>query len=69
MYLCTVCPSSKPFHKVTYYIKWVTTSWTDGTVCISEEKKISSIIAIQTINILSWTMVGHPVFWFSEMVI
>ena len=25
----TVCPeSSDPFYKVTYYIKWVTTSWT-----------------------------------------
>ena len=22
--------SSDPFHIVTYYIKWVTTSWTDG---------------------------------------
>ena len=30
--LRTVCPrSSDPFHIVTYYIKWVTTSWTDGT--------------------------------------
>ena len=27
----TVCPrSSYPFDVVTYYIKWVTTSWTDG---------------------------------------
>ena len=27
----TVCPrSSDPFCIVTYYIKWVTTSWTDG---------------------------------------
>ena len=27
----TVCPrSSDPFYVVTYYIKWVTTSWTDG---------------------------------------
>ena len=26
---CTVCPgSSDPFYVVTYYIKWVTTSWT-----------------------------------------
>ena len=26
---CTVCPgSSDPFYIVTYYIKWVTTSWT-----------------------------------------
>ena len=28
----TVCPrSSDPFHVVTYYIKWVITSWTDST--------------------------------------
>ena len=27
----TVCPrSSDPFYKVTYYIKWVTTSWTES---------------------------------------
>ena len=27
----TVCPrSSDPFYTVTYYIKWITTSWTDG---------------------------------------
>ena len=27
----TVCPrSSDPFYIVTYCIKWVTTSWTDG---------------------------------------
>ena len=29
--LATICPgSSDPFFIVTYYIKWVTTSWTDG---------------------------------------
>ena len=29
----TVCPrSSEPFYKVSYYIKWVTTSWTHSTV-------------------------------------
>ena len=28
---CTMCPkSSDPIYVVTYYIKWVTTSWTDG---------------------------------------
>ena len=28
-YYITVCPrSSDPFYIVTYYIKWVTTSWT-----------------------------------------
>ena len=31
--LHTVCPgSSDPFYIVTYYIKWVTTSWTDSIV-------------------------------------
>ena len=34
--LHTVCPrSSDPFYIVTYYIKWVTTSWTDGIVQLS----------------------------------
>ena len=29
----TVCPrSSDPFYVVTYHIKWVTTSWTDGNI-------------------------------------
>ena len=28
----TVCPrSSDPFCVVTYFMKWVATSWTDGT--------------------------------------
>ena len=32
-----MCPrSSEPFYTVTYYIKWVTTSWTDG---ISQAKR------------------------------
>ena len=27
----TICPrSSAPFYIVTYYMKWVATSWTDG---------------------------------------
>ena len=31
MGLDTVCPrSSDQFYIVTYYMKWVTTSWTDG---------------------------------------
>ena len=29
-YIYTVCPSD-PFYTVTYYIKWVTTSWTYST--------------------------------------
>ena len=32
MFPCTICPrSSDPFYKVSYYIKWVTTSWTHST--------------------------------------
>ena len=32
LYVDTVCPgSSDPFYIVTYYIKWVTTSWTHST--------------------------------------
>ena len=31
--LNTVCPkSSDPFHIVSYYIKWVTTSWTHSII-------------------------------------
>ena len=31
--MCTVCPgSSDPFYIVSYYIKWVTTSWTYSMV-------------------------------------
>ena len=32
---CTVCPgSSKPFYIVSYYIKWVTTSWIHSTMVL-----------------------------------
>ena len=32
-YVCTVCPrSNDPFYIVSYYIRWLTTSWTDGIV-------------------------------------
>ena len=35
-----VCPrSSDPFYVVTYYLKWVTTSWTDGIKTIRERSK------------------------------
>ena len=34
----TVCPrNSDPFYIITYYINWVTTSWTDG-IFISLDK-------------------------------
>ena len=34
--ILTVCPrSSDPFYIVTYYIKWVTTSWTGGSRSIN----------------------------------
>ena len=30
-YMSTVCPKScNPFYIVNYYIKWITTSWTDS---------------------------------------
>ena len=36
----TVCPrSSGPFYVVTYYIKWVTTSWTHSTLLYYNSKK------------------------------
>ena len=34
---CTACQrSSTPLYIVTYYIKWVTTSWTDGMIIYRE---------------------------------
>ena len=35
---CTVCPgSSDPFDIVSYYIKWVTTSWTHGNFLLGQK--------------------------------
>ena len=37
----TVCPrSNDPFYIVTYYIKWVTTSWTDGILNAVRQKRL-----------------------------
>ena len=34
----TVCPrSNDPFYIVSYYIKWVTTSWTDGSILMDTQ--------------------------------
>ena len=42
-YIHTVCPrSSDPFYIVSYYIKWVTASWTYRN--LSEKKRIKSSI-------------------------
>ena len=44
-YICcsrkvTVCPkSSDPFHIISYYIKWVTTSWTHSTLNATRPQK------------------------------
>ena len=39
----TMCPrSSDPFYKVTYYIKWVTTSWIDSNVYMQEQHQGST---------------------------
>ena len=40
----TVCPrSSYPFYIVTYYINWVTTSWTYSTFSIRIESELCAI--------------------------
>ena len=48
----TVCPwSSDPFYIVTYYMKWETTSWTDGKInrtWIRQSRKINQPIGIQS---------------------
>ena len=37
----TVCPrSSDPFQIVTYYIKWVTTSWTDSILTVLQGQNV-----------------------------
>ena len=39
----TICPrSSAPFYIVSYYIKWVTTSWTHS-IYLKQEKKVYKI--------------------------
>ena len=38
----TVCPrSSDKFYIVTYYIKWVTTSWTNDSVMVNRQWNIA----------------------------
>ena len=38
----TACPKSiDPFYTVTYFLKWVTTSWTDGNANVQSLKLIS----------------------------
>ena len=50
----TLCPkSSDPFYIVTYYIKWVTTHWTDGTVAEGSARKVEKVID----NMLIWRTV------------
>ena len=39
-HLYTVCPgSSDPFYMVSYYIKWVTTSWTHSNILTAAKKR------------------------------
>ena len=47
IFLLTVCPrSSAPFYIVTYYIKWVTTSWTDGIISYGDKYCLKDRILI-----------------------
>ena len=43
----TVCPRSKdPFYVVTYYIKWITTSWTHSTKAFFDDLKVNKEIKL-----------------------
>ena len=47
-YVITVCPrSSDPFYIVTYYIKWVTTSWTHSLD--KQRRKILTVVRLSII--------------------
>ena len=52
----TICPgSSDPFHKITYYIKWVTISRTYSIVCWSShdgQKSERPVTHLTSLNIL-----------------
>ena len=40
-----ICPrSSYPIHVATYYIKWVTNSWTDGINSIASNTCLTTIV-------------------------
>ena len=45
---CTVCPTSfDPNHTITYYIKWIKTSWTD-----SKAYKQNQRLYLETIKLM-----------------
>ena len=44
-YISNVCPrSSDPFYILSYYIIWVTTSWTDGYILLYVQEDVSVCI-------------------------
>ena len=50
-YSGTVCPrSSDPIYIVTYYIKWVTASWTDGS--LPPPLRRCSVVCLKVIDYL-----------------
>ena len=56
----TVCPrSSDPFYIVTYYIKWVTTSWTYIVKKFGQPKELKE--SVLEINKISALLLGHTV--------
>ena len=60
----TVCPrSSDPFYVVSYYIKWVTTSWTHSMkLRLKYAKKVLPFFFTQQVSIYKWPgLLGHPV--------
>ena len=68
---CTVCPrSSDPFYVVTYYIKWVTTSWTYSIWTVEEMSRAMLWQKFQTLFWPIWcnfTLYVSPHLWNSRL--
>ena len=55
--LSTVCPiSSDPFYKISYYIKWVTTSWTHSMSFLAFVVSKTVAINISVIGLFSFML-------------
>ena len=54
-----MCPrSSDPFYIVSYYIKWVTTTWTHSMLNMFtfDELSVSPLLSLQFLGVMSYHM-------------
>ena len=64
-YVNTVCPrSSDPFYILTFYIKLVTTSWTDGTMDFNGKFYVTKNVCKHFLPSTSLCVCLLSVFWF-----